>query len=90
MKQNGSFKMPFYQPWKALQPTTSTILLAFSLRNRVPSPNMLDAMDYSMLNSFLADNQCNTIGYESSYFDFRNIEQTLASSNGSRLLQKLP
>ncbi|KAL4341361.1 hypothetical protein GQ457_08G005620 [Hibiscus cannabinus] len=52
--------------------------------------NLLDAMDYSMLSSFLADNQCNTIGYESSYFGFRNIEQPPVSSDGSRLLEKLP
>ncbi|KAK8545507.1 hypothetical protein V6N12_026339 [Hibiscus sabdariffa] len=52
--------------------------------------NLLDATDYSMLSSFLADNQCNTIGYESSYFGFRNIEQPPVSSDGSRLLQKLP
>ncbi|GMI84515.1 NAC domain containing protein 47, SPEEDY HYPONASTIC GROWTH [Hibiscus trionum] len=50
--------------------------------------NLLDATDYSMLSSFLADNQCNTTGYESSSFGFRNIEQPPVSSDGSRLLQK--
>ncbi|XVF56999.1 hypothetical protein PTKIN_Ptkin06aG0167500 [Pterospermum kingtungense] len=57
--------------------------------------NLLDAMDYSMLSSFLADN---TIGYESSSFTFGNLEQphqvnnyTNSSNNSSSmLLQKLP
>ncbi|EOY10732.1 hypothetical protein QUC31_009842 [Theobroma cacao] len=58
--------------------------------------NLLDAMDYSLLSSFLADNQCNTTGYESSSFSFGNLEQppvnnyTNSSSSSSMLLQKLP
>ncbi|XVE62647.1 hypothetical protein DITRI_Ditri06bG0135700 [Diplodiscus trichospermus] len=59
--------------------------------------NLLDAMDYSMLSSFLADNQCNTTGHESSSFTFANLEQPTGNSyingsksNSSMLLQKLP
>ncbi|KAL4325850.1 hypothetical protein GQ457_11G015020 [Hibiscus cannabinus] len=52
--------------------------------------NLLDATDYSMLSSFLADNQCNTTGFESPSFGFRNIEQPPAVGGDSRLLQKLP
>ena len=58
--------------------------------------NLLDAMDYSMLSSFLADNQCNTTGYESSSVTFANLEQppvnnyTINSNSSSMLLQKLP
>ncbi|KAK8520135.1 hypothetical protein V6N13_031400 [Hibiscus sabdariffa] len=51
--------------------------------------NLLDATDYSMLSSFLADNQCNTTGFESPSFGFWNIEQPPVGSD-SRLLQKLP
>ncbi|XWS42644.1 hypothetical protein CRYUN_Cryun16bG0031500 [Craigia yunnanensis] len=57
--------------------------------------NLLDAMDYSMLSSFLADNQ-STTGYESSSFTFANLEQPLdnnytnSSNSSSMLLQKLP
>ncbi|XP_012463494.2 LOW QUALITY PROTEIN: NAC transcription factor 47 [Gossypium raimondii] len=51
--------------------------------------NLLDAMDYSMLSSFLADNQCNTAGYESSSFGFRNFEQAPVGDT-SRFPQKLP
>ncbi|XWS64811.1 hypothetical protein CRYUN_Cryun05aG0035900 [Craigia yunnanensis] len=56
--------------------------------------NLLDAMDmdYSMLRSFLADNQCNTTGYESSSFSFGNLEQHPVNNytNSNMLLQKLP
>lgn len=58
--------------------------------------NLFDAMDYSMLSSFLADNQCNTAGYEPSPFSFGNFEPPLTnnnytnSSSSNMLLQKLP
>ncbi|GMI65114.1 NAC domain containing protein 47, SPEEDY HYPONASTIC GROWTH [Hibiscus trionum] len=61
--------------------------------------NLLDAMDYSLLSSFLADNQCT--GSEPYSFAFSNIEQPLMNNyatNGtnnnsigsSMIVQKLP
>ncbi|XVF30914.1 hypothetical protein REPUB_Repub16aG0099600 [Reevesia pubescens] len=62
--------------------------------------NLLDAMDYSMLSSFLADNQCNTTGFESSSLSFgeqppannytNGNNSSSSSSSSSMLLQKLP
>ncbi|MBA0861463.1 hypothetical protein Goshw_028056 [Gossypium schwendimanii] len=58
--------------------------------------NLLDAMDYSMLSSFLADNQCNGSGYDPTSF---TCEQPLvnnytfgnnSSSSSSMMVQKLP
>ncbi|XP_022746893.1 NAC transcription factor 47-like [Durio zibethinus] len=54
--------------------------------------NLLDAMDYSLLSNFLADNQCNATGYESSSFSFANLEPPLvnnytnSSNNSSSML----
>ncbi|XVF42462.1 hypothetical protein PTKIN_Ptkin01aG0365200 [Pterospermum kingtungense] len=56
--------------------------------------NLLDAMDFSMLSSFLADST--STGYESSSFGFGNFEQPQinnygnSSNSSSMLLQKLP
>ncbi|XVF06515.1 hypothetical protein REPUB_Repub06bG0055000 [Reevesia pubescens] len=56
--------------------------------------NLLDAMDYSLLSSFLADNQCNTTGYESSSFTFANFEQppvnNYTTNSSNMVMQKLP
>ncbi|XP_039045526.1 NAC transcription factor 47-like [Hibiscus syriacus] len=42
--------------------------------------NLLDAMDYSLLSSFLADNQCNGSVYEPYSFSFANIEPPLMNN----------
>ncbi|KAK8589671.1 hypothetical protein V6N12_024064 [Hibiscus sabdariffa] len=64
--------------------------------------NLLDAMDYSLLSSFLADNQCNGSDSEPYSLSFANIDQPLMNnytSNGttnhnnigsSMIVQKLP
>ncbi|OMO84691.1 putative transcription factor [Corchorus capsularis] len=59
--------------------------------------NLLDAMDYSMLSSFLADNPSNPTGYETSSFSFGNLDPappvtnyTNSSTSNSMMLQKHP
>ncbi|KAE8684067.1 ONAC010 protein [Hibiscus syriacus] len=42
--------------------------------------NLLDAMDYSLLSSFLSDNQCNGFGFEPYSFTFPNIEHPLMNN----------
>ncbi|KAE8699192.1 ONAC010 protein [Hibiscus syriacus] len=67
--------------------------------------NLLDAMDYSLLGSFLYENQCNGFGYEPYSFTFPSIEHPLMnnyttngtttnissiSTSSSMTVQKLP
>ncbi|MFQ6656383.1 hypothetical protein Gotur_026505 [Gossypium turneri] len=55
--------------------------------------NLLDAMDYSMLSSFLADNQCNGSGYDPTSFTCEQPlvnNYTIGNNSSSMMVQKLP